>query len=258
MLPEPVRPAPVHPDRHVALESVFNFRDLGGYETADGRTVRWRVLYRADALHRLSEADLTAVGALGISTVLDLRTVGEIEHRGRFPYEAVPVDYRHVPLIPVIWDPAEVPVEAPAEDFLAERYLEMLDVGRPAIAEALDVLTDPARYPAVFHCAAGKDRTGMLAAILLSALGVADDVIAADYGLSRPAMTRMVEWMRVSSPEGLEEVQNQPAAFLGAPPEAMRRVLEAVRLEHGSMEGYLSGIGVGPAVLRRLRENLLA
>ena len=250
-------PDDVRPDRHVALETIFNFRDLGGYRTADGRTVRWRVLYRADALHRLSGPDIAAVAALGISTVLDLRTVGEVEQRGRFPYEDLPVDYRHLPLIPAIWDPATLPVEAPAEDFLADRYLEMLDVGRPAIVDAMQVLAAAASYPAVFHCAAGKDRTGMLAAVILAALGVDDDVIAEDYGLSRDGMTRMVEWIRQSSPEGFEEMQNQPAAFLGAPPEAMRRVLEAVRLEHGSMDGYLAEIGVGTDLLSRLRANLL-
>jgi protein-tyrosine phosphatase len=245
-------------DRHVALESVFNFRDLGGYAAADGRTVRWRVLYRADGLHRLSGSDLAAVGALGIATVLDLRTAGELEKRGRWPIDELPVDYRHLPLIQAIWDPATLPVEAPAEDFLTARYLEMLQEGGEAIATALGILAREDAYPAVFHCAAGKDRTGMLAAVVLSILGVSDDDIAADYGLSREGMTRMVAWIRANRPQGAEEMQNQPAAFLGAPPQAMRLVLETVRLEHGSVEGYVAGLGVGDDVITRVRANLLS
>ena len=247
----------VDPDRHVALDALFNFRDLGGYAAAGGRRVRWRVLYRADGLHRLEGPDIASVAELGIATVLDLRTAAELDERGRFPVDEVPVDYRHLPLIPAIWDPATLPGHAPAEDFLTERYLEMLDVGQEAIVEALHVLASAEAYPAVFHCAAGKDRTGMLAAVILSLLGVDDDDVAADYGLSGEGMSRMVDWVRENDPEWLEAMQDQPTAFLGAPAEVMHRVLESVRLEHGSMEGYVARLGVAGDVVDRMRDHLL-
>jgi len=247
----------VEPDRHVALSALFNFRDLGGYAAAGGRTVRWRVLYRADGLHRLEGDDIAAVAELGISTVLDLRTHAELEEHGRFPVEELPVDYRHLPLIPAIWARETLPGHGPAEDFLTERYLEMLDIGKPAIVEALGVLAAEETYPAVFHCAAGKDRTGMVAAVILSLLGVCDDDVASDYGLTGDAMTRLAEWVSRNDPEWMEAMQKQPTAFLGAPSEVMHRVLEAVRLEHGSMEGYVARLGVGDDVVSRVRENLL-
>jgi protein-tyrosine phosphatase len=245
------------PQRHVALESLFNVRDLGGYRGLGGRTVRWRVLYRADGLHRLDGDDVERVASLGITTVFDLRTPGELDDHGRFPVDAVPVDYRHVPLIPAIWDPATLPGKESADDFLTERYLEMLDLGRDAIGEVVETLAAADAYPAIFHCAAGKDRTGMLAAVILSTLGVADDDVAADYSLTRHAMERMVEWVREHDPAWLEAMQDQPTAFLGAPAVVMHRVLEAIRLEHGSTDGYLASIGVGADLVGRVRENLL-
>jgi protein-tyrosine phosphatase len=250
---------PDAPERHVALEQVFNFRDVGGYRAAGGRTVRWRMLYRADGLHRLTATDLDAVAGLGIATVLDLRTAGELEQRGRFAVDdhPHPVAYHHLPLLQELWDAATLPVEAPPADFLAARYLDMLDEGAVSIAAALTLLAARDAYPAVFHCAAGKDRTGMLAAVILALLGVSDDDIARDYGLSREGMARMVEWMRVNAPDGFEAMQNQPYSFLGAPPEAMHDVLATVRRRYGSIEGYVAGVGVGDDVIARVRDHLL-
>ena len=139
----------------------------------------------------------------------------------------------------------------------ARRYEEMLDDGSAALAAALEVLADPAAYPAVFHCAAGKDRTGVLAAVVLGLLDVDDDTIAEDYGLSRAAMDSLVAWMRENVPEALDAMTDQPAAFLDAPPRAMLEVLGVVRDRYGSMAGYVEAIGVAPDVVAALRENLL-
>ena len=245
--------------RHVAMEGLFNVRDLGGYATVDGHSTRWRTLYRADSIHRASEADVERLLGLGLRTVLDLRTHGELEERGRFAVEHVTLAYHHLPVLRETWDGwVDVDRDVEAVPFLAQRYEEMLDDGAAALAGALEVLADAEAYPAVFHCAAGKDRTGVLAAVVLGVLGVDDDTIATDYGLSKVAMESLVDWMRVNVPESLDAMTDQPAAFLDAPPRAMHRVLEAVRTRLGSMAGYVEAIGVDGDEITALRRNLLA
>src|SRR5258705_11188575 len=91
------------PDRLVALEAVHNFRDLGGYTTADGRTTLWRTVYRADGLYRLTPADVVALEPLGLRTVIDLRSVPELDERGRFPVEVHPVAFHHLPIVDKTW-----------------------------------------------------------------------------------------------------------------------------------------------------------
>ena len=237
------------------LETIFNFRDVGGLRTGDGRTVKRGRVYRADGLHRASERDVAELAAVGLRTVLDLRTAGEVAERGVFDHHGV--EHRHLPLIAEIWDPAVLEIEAPAHEFLAARYLEMLDEGAERIAEALRLLADADRLPLVFHCAAGKDRTGILAALLLSLLGVPDADVTADYARSGAAMERFNAWVETAHPEWFEQMANQPKAYAMAPAEAMQAVLDDVRLRWGSVEGYAADIGAGADVLEALRGTLL-
>ena len=238
-------------ERHLTYDTVFNLRDLGGYEAADGRSVRWRTLFRGDGVHRLAPEAFTE---LGIRTVLDLRTAGEIEERGRANGDH---DWHHLPVLKTLWDRSSVSDGHVAERFLADRYLLMLEEGRESLAAALRLLGDPDRVPAVFHCAAGKDRTGVLAALVLSLLGVDEGVVVTDYGLSRLGMDRMVEYVRSTYPDRFDAMSDQPRAFLEAPEAAMALFLDDLRSAHGSVEGYASSIGVDHDVIEALRANLL-
>ena len=250
----PARSMPVlSRTRHVACDGAFNIRDLGGYPTADGRSVRWQVLYRADGLHRIPAAAASSLDHLGWRTVLDLRTAGEVE-AGAF--RAAGVDVIHLPVLRTTWGVPEVADVEPVP-FLSTHYLQMLDVGAGAIAAAFEVLASTARLPVVFHCSAGKDRTGVVAALVLSVLGVPDDVVAADYHLSATAVEQLVAWLLATQPDLREEMARQPKAFLSCPPEAMLAFLDELRLRHGSVEAYLTSIGVAAATLDRLRESLL-
>ena len=240
------------PSRHVSHDLVFNLRDLGGYATADGGTTRWGRLYRGDGLHRLGPDDCAS---LGLVTVLDLRTEREVSERGRL--EADGVDWHHLPVLRETWDPSWATPEVAAERFLADRYLTMLVEGEDALGRALNVLADPDRLPAAFHCAAGKDRTGVLAALVLALVGVDDDTIAADYGLSRVGMDRLVEWVRVTYPDQLDTMADQPEAFLQAPDDAMHLFLADLRALHGSVEGYAASVGAGPDVVTSLRAHFV-
>jgi protein tyrosine/serine phosphatase len=157
-----------------------------------------------------------------------------------------------------MWDRDAVDAELEPVTFLADRYVEMLTTGRDAIARTLHVLADTDSFPLVFHCAAGKDRTGVVAAVVLSLLGVSDDDIAADYSLSRLGMPRFKEWVIATYPEAADAMTDQPAAFLAAPAEAMHLFLERLRAEFGSMHDYVAGLGVTDATLDAVKENLLA
>jgi protein-tyrosine phosphatase len=240
------------PLRHIEHDRVFNLRDLGGYHTSDGRSTRWGVLFRGDGLHRLATSDCAA---LGLATVLDLRTVHEVTERGRLDVHGI--DWHHLPVLQTMWDPTWFTDEITAERFLADRYLVMLAEGAESLGTALRVLADPQRLPAAFHCAAGKDRTGVLAALILSLVGVEDDTIAADYGLSRLGMGKLVEFVRVTYPERFDAMADQPAAFLDAPDDAMHIFLADLREQYGSVEAYAAEVGAGAEVVEALRANLL-
>ena len=243
-------------DRHVVLDSCFNVRDLGGYPTTDGRSVRWGEVFRGDGLHRLTAEEAAPLHEIGLRTVIDLRTVGERDEVGAFTAEGIEVV--HLPVLQEIWDRRDyLEIDDPVA-FLVERYLDMLDEGRPALAAAVELIARADQRPILFHCAAGKDRTGVLASLLLEALGVDDEVIAADYHLSGEAMQRMVAWFRIHRPEVYSSMSSgQPDAFLSCPPVAMRQFLDGLRERHGSAAAYFTEIGVPPAVLAALRDALL-
>jgi protein-tyrosine phosphatase len=231
------------PTRNVELDGVFNFRDLGGYTTRDGRSLRWRILFRADGLGR--------------KTVVDLRTAREIDERGRFPFETYPVAFHHLSIIDTTWDLELARAEdLPATEFLHRAYTAMLAEGAQRFAAVFEVLADTDALPAVFHCAAGKDRTGLLAALLLGALGVATHDIVADYALTQATMQRFLERARSES-TGDRLIDAAPRVFFAAEPAAMARVLDDLEQSHGSVHAYVRAIGVDSDVLSRLEELLL-
>ena len=242
------------PSRHIDCKGAFNVRDLGGYETADGRTLRWRTLFRADGLHRVPGTSESALVELGWRTVIDLRTTAETEVG---TYRCDGVEVVHLPVLRETWDIASYVDDGNHVAFLVARYLDMLEEGADAFAAAVEILASRERLPAVFHCAAGKDRTGVLASLVLAVLGVPDLQIAADYHLSALAMDQLVEWMMKNRPELMESMAQQPKHFLACPPEAMLDLLERIRSRYGSAEGYLLDAGVPSAALTSLRSLLL-
>jgi protein-tyrosine phosphatase len=245
------------PVRLVALEAVHNFRDLGGYATADGRTTLWRTLYRADGLYRLTPADVTALEPLGLRTVIDLRSPPELDERGRFPVDAHPVVFHHLPIVDRTWAHGDAPEYERDEDFLIWAYQDMLTVGAPRFARAFEVLAEPGALPAVFHCAAGKDRTGLLAALLLGSLGVSHDDIVADYALTVEGMARFREWAAREWPEWVERMASMPPAYTAALPDAMRHIIDELCTEHGTIRNYVRSIGVSDVTLDTLESVLL-
>jgi protein-tyrosine phosphatase len=242
--------------RHIELDDVFNLRDLGGYTAAGGRVVRRGLVYRADGLHRLAGAGVAGARALGWRTIIDLRTAGERADRGVAP-DALGCEVVHLALLEATWEPASWTDTTDVAEYLAARYYEMFSGAPHMIVDALRLMADTSRLPLVFHCAAGKDRTGVVAATVLHLLGVDDRTIARDYALSGPAMVRLEEWLARQRPDWNETMAAQPHAFMASPPVAMQLFLDVVRAEHGSARAALAPHGLDDLLLDRLRSALL-
>ena len=247
-----------HPDRLVPLEAVHNFRDLGGYVTSDGRRVSWRKVFRADGLYRLTKNDVETLRPLGLRTVIDLRTAEELNERGTFPVADYPVDFHHFSIIDRTWDMEEARQWADQQsEFLRGKYHLMLQQGGRYVGAALRVIADAQSAPVVFHCAAGKDRTGLVAGLLLSGLGVDDATVVADYALSHEAGERTREWAVTAAPELAERFTTMPAVFRAAHPDSLAGVLSDLRERHGDVRSYCATIGVSDDHWRALEAHLL-
>ncbi len=243
------------PSRLLPLVGAYNFRDLGGYPTGDGRRTRWGRLYRSDTLHELTDGDLVALRDLGLRAVLDLRTAAEVEQSGRGLLGEEPVDYQHLSVIDQ--DAGEsTAAPAPPGDDLAERYLWYLEIGRRALVSALESMTSEDRYPMVFHCTAGKDRTGVLAALVLDILGVEPTVIAEDYVITATRLDLIVARLRRDPVHGAR-LAELPASRLEVELETMERFVQLLYERHGGARSWARASGIGQRSLDRLAELLL-
>lgn len=248
------------PSRLVALEGAYNFRDLGGYPAVGGRLTRWGLLYRSDTLHELTPGDVAHLRRRGLRTVVDLRTERELATTGRGPLAPEPVAFRHLAVVREgegrSAEGEALAAPAPVGDDLAERYLWYLDVGRSALVEALGLLGHPAHYPLVFHCAAGKDRTGVLAALVLGILGVPADVIVADYVITAERLELIMDRYR-ADPGVAERMARVPASRFGVESSTMERFLEGLEERHGGARAWALGAGVPAPALEAMAAQLL-
>jgi protein tyrosine/serine phosphatase len=208
-------------------------------------------VFRSDSLHAIDDADADAFAELGVRTVIDLRRGFEIDRFGRVPHHDG-LDYRHYPIEHLDWGEVPYPDGTVKERWLADRYLDFTEQGTVGLAATLSALADPERVPAVVHCMAGKDRTGVVCALTLSLLGVADSDIAADYALSNPAMAALTAYVREKNPDS----DNQPH-YYDCPEDAMSTFLADLRQRHGSVEGYVRHIGLSAGQVATLRDHLL-
>jgi protein-tyrosine phosphatase len=239
-------------NRTIDLAGCLNFRDLGGYPTADGRMVRWRRVFRSDALHHLSRPDVAHLrDALQLGEVIDLRSTIELETEGRGPLAHEAMRFHHYPL----YD-GDAPKAAPSPDLtLSDRYVLLAEFARQPIGRVVAALaaTDA---PAVYHCAAGKDRTGVVSAILLGLLGVAEEIIVADYAATQENLDAIVE--RLMSTEGYRTMLSAlPADTMHAEPQTMISFLERMRARYGTMDEYARSAGVSDDAIGRLRGRLI-
>ena len=244
--------------RHIAFDRLYNFRDLGGYAAADGRTVRWGRLYRSDSLGKLApgSADHQRFLALGVGTVIDLRYPWEIGRAGRVP-EQPGLGYHNLSIEHRPYDQAAIDPDVDPWRYLADRYAEVVEDGTREIRRALEVIAaaaGPEGGPLVFHCASGKDRTGLIAALVLTLLGVGEDDILADFAHTELATDRLLADYRAAHPDR----DRIWPGYGRAPAAVMRHVLDDLTAAHGSVHGYaVERLGVEPKLVNALREGLL-
>lgn len=240
--------------RQIRFEAVFNFRDLGGYWTPGGQTVAWRRLFRSSELHHMTSHDIIQLKEeIRLRSVIDLRSSRQLEPLS--PLNEVGVEYYNIPLIGRGNGPENV---RPDFSNMGEVYSYLVrheEFGR-RVVEALEIIAEPSNLPLVFHCSAGKDRTGILTAIVLGILRVTDEDIIEDYTLTAPYMKELI--IRWNNDAGAAEaLKNVPEYLLEASPESMISFLSTLKREYGSARGYVEAHGAGVSLTHRLETSLL-
>ena len=228
-------------ERRIVLGKMLNLRDLGGYPTAEGRTTRWGTLLRGDNPMGLSDADAAWLLERGFTTVIDLRSPAErdhlpdeLENRPGFSYHFIPMSGGE-----------KLPNE---EELIGLGYFRTLE--RKEIVRT--VLETIAKAPGgvLFHCMAGKDRTGCIAALLLTLAGVDKLDILADYQVSELYIRPVIRWMR-------ETRENLPAYVGSSKPKYLEDCLDRLEGAYGSVMDYLRAAGLTEDTLNKLKDKLL-
>ncbi|MET4215817.1 protein-tyrosine phosphatase [Bradyrhizobium sp. LB7.2] len=243
----------VAPARHLALQGASNFRDLGGYPTADGRTTRWRHIFRSNHLGQLTVADIEIVRALGVRSAFDFRGV---EERTAGVCVVNEIAVHSLPIEPTVVaalraELARGSLTAPvALELMRESYRNYVRHNTASFRNLFGYLLED-RAPLVIHCTAGKDRTGFASALILHALGVADEVIAEDYLLTNQHYKRDAT-AATDLPEDVRNaIGNVDASYLAA-------AFEAVGKEYGDLETYLrDGLKLGTPEQTALKARYL-
>lgn len=254
---------PMPLDRSLTLDGTWNVRDIGGLETQDGRRVKTGLIYRSGALSQLTPHGMDQLSALGVQIVCDMRSMDEVT----IAPDHLPdgIQYFHDPvetednqldrLVSILFFRNRL------KKMLPHLYTKvMIDRNAPLIGEVLRRLADAENRPAVIHCSAGKDRTGVLIALLLALLDVPESTIIADYTQTNHAYESIAQ---------LATDLLQRIAFLGvrpqhiqpliiADPAVMQLTLNYIREHYGSVVNYLqTAAGLDAAIIQRLKDDLL-
>jgi protein tyrosine/serine phosphatase len=253
----------VAPERWMTLAGADNVRDLGGLPRREGGATRLGVILRADALDGLTDDDVAALSAsFGLRHVIDLRSAEERVERGRGRLGDGPVRYTDVEVIPdSVFESRRNARQQrfdagdPTDVIMAEGYLQLLELGGSAFAQAIDALAADGGTPALFHCSAGKDRTGVFAALLLDVAGVEHEAIVADYTMTSERMEQV--FVRLRGAESFARIADViPAFVLAAEAATMERFLVGLGERWGNAAGYLRSVGAGVESIDRVRTLL--
>jgi protein-tyrosine phosphatase len=251
------------PARLLRWEACYNARDLGGYATADGGRTRWGAFVRADNLSRLTASGRTALLGYGVRTVIDLRRASELEidpnpFAERTADATLPM-YLNLPLglgAESAGIAAVAAAGAGADAPMLALYRQVFDHYWRGIAGVMTAIAAAPEGAVLFHCHAGKDRTGLIAALLLALAGVPEPMIAEDYGLSQACLKPIYDERLNQEPDA--EKRARLAQLINAAPETMLSLLEHLNMRHGGAERYLLAAGMAAGDLERLRRRVRA
>jgi len=251
-------------DRRVDLEGAVNFRDLGGYETIDGRRIRWGRVFRSDSLARLTEKDRLRVGHLGLRLVIDFRTANEVKkspdrlpENGSLSYLNLPITHGEFDFVGAVERIKKGDDTWLTPGFMVSGYIQNVDEFPHIWGEVIRRLTRSESRPLLFHCTGGKDRAGTSAALILLALGVPDETVIEDHQLSNRFIADLIQkvYKRIAT-YGVDPQKLSP--YFTAPRECIVSLLGHLRKIYGSPEGYLkTAAGLTDEILALLKEALL-
>lgn len=241
--------------RRIPLEGTLNVRDIGGYVTHDGRVVARRRVLRGDAVHLVDDEGRELLTRLPLRTSIDLR---EQDERTSAP-DRLNADARlvSIPLFTYQQDADDEVIDRTEFKSLDDVYRFLVSNRGPAVVEVLRQLTQPGTTPALVHCTGGKDRTGVVIALLLSLLGVPDDVIARDYEATSLFLTPAFHEAILAGAEASGRDRDSFVAMLACEPYLIHDVLARIRASHGDVETYLVAHGLSTVEVGQLRELLL-
>lgn len=233
-----------------AATLLANFRDVGGLPADGGRQIRGGRLFRSDSLQELAGDDITnIVDRLGVRYIIDLRTSEESVQQGRGPLAGYPIGYLNVPLVDV-----DAPAGPPGQVVLTQ-YLQHLEHD-PNLPLAIEMVAHTVRLPTVVHCAAGKDRTGVVMALVELLLGVPAEHVVADYMRTAANMDVVVARLR-RWPRYADNMAKLPEEIYRCEEHVIRGLLDGLAERYGGAGGWARYQGIGPDVVRRLRDRLL-
>lgn len=235
--------------RVIRVEGAYNVRDLGGYTTQDGRTTRWGTYLRADGLHRLTEESRSALVNIGVGTIIDLRHGKEVEDKKNVFADDSRVHYHHVSLI----NPASLATRQISS--LGDMYIGMLEGSQAELLRVFTLLSDHDRPAALYHCAAGKDRTGVVSALLLDLAGVPHATITEDYSLTAVCIAPIMDELRGDRPTDMPADLYEN--FIGCDPANMDSMLRHLTGRYGNAESYLLAIGLTGERIQEIKERLV-
>ncbi len=244
----------------LSFDRIANFRDLALADTIANTGVsqprlRRNIVFRSDSLAYASPKDIELLSALDIRTVIDLRRDDEAIEAGLAP-DAIGADRFNLPAMAGEWSMPSADQLADAERFLADRYLDMAHHGARAFADSLQLLVERPGA-SVFHCMAGKDRTGVLAALLLMLLDVDDHTIATDYAYTATNMAKLMALVETFDPLRFDGLKRIPEAFLGSPYGTMRQFLLRFRDSFGGPHQYFAREHVSDGTMNAWRTIML-
>ncbi len=246
----------------IALEGACNVRDVGGLPTIDGHRTRSGVLIRADNLQDLTPADVAVIEDLGVRTVVDLRTAPEFELTGPGPLRATSITHLHLDLIPLGFDgralvDRTIPDETASEHAMDHFYFDYVRDAPGEVATALRTIADPRSGAVIVHCAAGKDRTGVVVALALSLVGVQRNAVVADYARTDERVAAVRDRL-IATPLYSENVKERSLEAMRPHAANMERFLDRIDAEYGGVHALAMAIGVDEETVARLSRRLIS